>query len=68
MKSVTAKNNVAHAFVVGGGTSHEVMQIDTSGNIGIGTCRMEPEPLTEWYKAAVKQKKLTPHTKETDGD
>jgi hypothetical protein len=68
MKSATATNKGAIVFVVGGGTSHEVMRIDASGNIGIGTCRMEPEPLTEWYKAAVKQKKLTPHTKETDGN
>ena len=66
MKSATATNKVAHVFVVGVDTSHEVMRIDASGNWGIG--RMEPEPLTEWYKAAVKQKKLTPHTKETDGD
>jgi hypothetical protein len=29
--------------------------------------RPEPEPLTEWYKAAVKAKGLTPHTKEKDG-
>lgn len=28
--------------------------------------RPEPEPLTEWYKAAVKAKRLTPHTKEQD--
>lgn len=27
----------------------------------------EPEPLTEWYKAAVKEKGLTPHIKEQDG-
>jgi hypothetical protein len=28
--------------------------------------RPEPEPLTEWYKAAVKAKGLTPHIKEQD--
>ena len=27
----------------------------------------EPEPLTEWYKAAVKEKGLTPHIKAKDG-
>jgi hypothetical protein len=27
----------------------------------------EPEPLTDWYKAAVKAKGLDPHTKEEDG-
>ena len=27
----------------------------------------EPEPLTDWYKAAVKAKGLEPHIKEQDG-
>lgn len=29
--------------------------------------KIEPEPFTEWYKAAVKAKGLTPHVKEQDG-
>lgn len=29
--------------------------------------KTEPEPLTDWYKAAVEAKGLTPHTKEKDG-
>jgi hypothetical protein len=66
MKNVMAKNDLS--IIVG---NNEVLHIDISGNIGIGTCSPsppDPEPLTEWYKDAVKQKGLVPHTKEQDGN
>lgn len=68
-----AENN--SVFVVG---DNEVIHIDASGNIGVSTCSPgkyftvtfppDPEPLTEWYKDAVKQKGLAPHKKERDGN
>jgi len=73
MKNVMAKNDLS--IIVG---NNEVLHIDVSGTVGIGTCSPskyftvtfppDPEPLTEWYKDAVKQKGLVPHTKEQDGN
>jgi hypothetical protein len=39
-----------------------------SNNTALGYHALrKPEPFTEWYKAAVKAKGLTPHVKEQDG-
>jgi hypothetical protein len=61
------KNNFI--FVAG---NQPKMTIDSSGYVGIGTTSpsvkfefpKEKEPLTEWYKAGVKARGLTPHTKD----
>lgn len=58
-------------FKSGGQTT---ITINSNGNLGLGTVspsysykwKQEEEPLTKWYKEAVKARGLTPHEKEKD--